>query len=194
MSGQFFRVTLTWQNPTDRGTDLDMHMVCPECKQEVYFGSKQCNCRDKPWHLKLDLDDRGRRQDSEENMWVEKTSDNDLVYELHVKLFSGRPVPFTVLFKREGHPDYMYNFQPHSRTCEKMTIFTWRPSDAEPKVASDQMFKFFDLTPLPSGTFTPEMRTFSQEVDLSSAECLVKFLLDPRVNVKLVKGEHLDLR
>ena len=162
MSGQFFRATLTWQNVYG-ATDLDMHMVCPKCRQEVYFGNKQCKCRGKPWHLKLDLDDRGSKWDSEENMWVDKTSSNDFAYELQVKLYSGRPVPFTVLFKPEGHPDYMYNFQPHSRTDEKITIFTWRPSDAEPKVASDQMF--FDLTPLPSGTSTrelPEMRTFSQ--------------------------------
>ena len=194
--GRFFRATLTWRNIEGR-TDLDMHMICPECKEEVYFQRKQCRCTGKSWHLQLDLDDQGGRRNSEENIWLEKLSDNyNQVYELKVKLYSGRQVPFTVVFRREGHPDHMYNFQPHKNVHEKLTIFTWKPS-GEPKISADRLL--FDLSPLPSSPShldatldLQEMKTFAEEVDLSSAASLVRFLLDDRVDVKLVKGQHLS--
>ena len=198
--GRFFRATLTWQN-TNGCTDLDMHMICPECKQEVYFQRRQCCCTGKSWHLQLDLDDQGGRKNSEENIWLEKTSDNyDQVYELKVKLYSGRRVPFRVLFKREGHPDHMYNFQPHAKSKEKLTIFTWK-SSGELKISPDRLL--FDLSPWPSSPShvdhsasatldLEEVKTFAEEVDLSSPASLVRFLLDDRVDVKLVKGQHLS--
>ena len=197
--GQFFRATLTWQN-IKGSTDLDMHMICPECKQEVYFGKNQCRCTGKSWHLQLDLDDRGHRKDSEENIWLDNISDNyDHVYELKVKLYAGCPVPFTILFRREGHPDHIYNFQPHKPDDDKLTIFTWKPS-GELVISPDRVL--FDLSPLPSRPShtdhrayltpaLPEMKTFAEDVDLSSAASLVRFLLDDRVDVKLIKGQHL---
>ncbi|CAE7208277.1 SYT4 [Symbiodinium sp. CCMP2456] len=168
-----FRVTLSWQNSSPGvPTDLDMHMKCPDCEKEVYFSHKECGCAEEQRRLWLDVDMRGEKNDSTENMTVDQPSAKG--YECRVRLFSGQPVPFTVLVRRAGYPDREYKLGPH-KTCHKkgeMRIFSaWMDQKGDLQLKSDDIpFQEQRLEPLPpqetssSAAVRPVRRRSSQLV------------------------------
>ena len=130
-------------------TDLDMHMKCPECKKEVYYNFKKCRCAEERRRLWLDVDMQGEKDDSTENMTVDQPSAKG--YELRVRLYSGEPVPFTVLVRRAGYPDReYYNLGPHKREMEMMSIFSASMDEkGDLQLKSDFPFEQQRWEPLP---------------------------------------------
>jgi len=131
-TGGQIHIAVIWQSGV-AATDIDLHMVCPECDAHVCSASMQCHCsaqdatRRKSLTsredtlAKLDLYHQGYNDISVKNMDVDTASTRN-PYQIKVQLSSGSPVAYRVQIDSYGALQRNYIMPPHLDVGEMQTI------------------------------------------------------------------------